>query len=673
MHRTTSSYAIVARAASRGERLMVVAIVCAATLLTGESEPRAQWVKDGVRVCASSGDEWYAYLTPDAEGGAIIAWEEVRSGVPYDFDLFVQRLDRDGNILWAESGVPICSLSGAQMDPLIVPDGHGGAIIAWRDQRSGSYDDIYAQRVASNGAIQWAENGVPVAIERYGQYICSVVPDGRDSFILLWRDDRSGVGQIYCQKLNGAGLPEWQPNGIAVCPTSYWQDRPRAVPDGTGGVVIVWEDERYSIINSYVYGQRIDSDGRRLWAEIGVPISLSSGTKWALVSISDGSGGAFVCWSSGDDRLQNVFAQRIDTAGVIWSGGDVAISTAPLSQDGPSMALDGTGGAIIAWHDFRDSCDDVYAQRLSGEGKTLWASNGIPICTNPPLGATPWTIPAVVSDGAGGAIIAWQWGWGTSSYYDIFAQRVDPNGALLWPDTGVVVCRAPHGQYYPQMISNGEGGTIIAWRDMRFDSVGAVYAMRVTANGETVATLLQSFTASARGSRIVLEWTLAEADPDVRFIVLRASGGGAFELLASADTERENLSFSFTDGTCRPAISYRYRVDIETGGERRVLFETKEISLPAPELSLAQNYPNPFNPATTIRFALPERGHVDLVVYDCSGMEVARLLDADREAGVHEVVWNGKSRAGGKAASGIYFYRLTAGKTTLTKKMVLLK
>lgn len=649
-----------------------IALIILAMALIGPSRLMAAWIKDGVALCPSGGDQWYASITADGAGGAFIAWYEVRSGVAYDFDVFAQRIDRGGNILWAQEGVPICTLPGAQGGPQIEADGTGGAIIAWRDERSGT-SDIYAQRINAEGVVQWTASGVAVVTERYGQYGPSIVPDGSGNFIIVWRDDRSGVGQVYCQKLDGNGNPQWAANGVAVCPTVWWQDWPRALSDGAGGAIIVWEDERYSIINSFVYAQRIDGNGNKLWATNGVLVSGSSSLKWDLRSIEDNCGGAFVSWSIGNDGYRNIYAQRINTMGGIWARGDVPICTAALDQNRPAMALDDSGGVLIAWHDGRDSCDDVYAQRISGTGDAQWASNGIPIRLNPPIGLTPWTNPELIPDGSGGAIIVWQWGWGTSTYYDIFAQRVNSDGHLLWPETGIAVCQAPGGQYYPQMIPNGDGGAIIAWRDLRQDTIGAVYAMRVTANGETVATLLQNYCARAENSRIVVEWRLSEVDDDARFFVLRAPEGGVYEELPAAGLRRDGLFFAFSDETCSRGVAYRYRVDIETAGERRVLFESESISLPPLALSLAQNYPNPFNPSTTIRFELPERSLVRLVIYDCAGREVVRLVDGVRKEGAHSVMWDGRDARGGAAGVGIYFYRLTAGKSSLTKKLVLLR
>lgn len=99
-----------------------------------------------------------------------------------------------------------------------------------------------------------------------------------------------------------------------------------------------------------------------------------------------------------------------------------------------------------------------------------------------------------------------------------------------------------------------------------------------------------------------------------------------------------------------------------------------EINPLLPEdYALYQNYPNPFNPETTIRFALPAAGHVRLDILNILGQKVTTLLDREMPAGVSNVVWDGTSGSGHTVATGIYFYRLTSGTFTQSKKMILLK
>ncbi len=124
-------------------------------------------------------------------------------------------------------------------------------------------------------------------------------------------------------------------------------------------------------------------------------------------------------------------------------------------------------------------------------------------------------------------------------------------------------------------------------------------------------------------------------------------------------TNGENTELRITDAV----------IVAESGGHLEPRFE-RVIStgtLPT-EYSLKQNYPNPFNPTTTIIYSLPEASDVRLDIYNILGQNVATLVDEYRQAGTHEVTWNANG-----IASGVYFYRLTAGEYTDTKRMLLLK
>ncbi|MBK8981073.1 MAG: T9SS type A sorting domain-containing protein [Ignavibacteria bacterium] len=93
------------------------------------------------------------------------------------------------------------------------------------------------------------------------------------------------------------------------------------------------------------------------------------------------------------------------------------------------------------------------------------------------------------------------------------------------------------------------------------------------------------------------------------------------------------------------------------------------INIIPTEYSLSQNYPNPFNPTTKINFSLPEDGKIKLTIYDILGREVNRLINSEfRSAGRYTVEFNGAG-----LSSGVYFYRIDAGKFVQTKRMVLLK
>jgi hypothetical protein len=88
---------------------------------------------------------------------------------------------------------------------------------------------------------------------------------------------------------------------------------------------------------------------------------------------------------------------------------------------------------------------------------------------------------------------------------------------------------------------------------------------------------------------------------------------------------------------------------------------------------LAQNYPNPFNLETRIQFNLPEDGQVAIEIYDMLGRKIKTVVDEFRSEGIHTVTWDATDRYGRVVSSGVYFYRLSAGDATITKKMIFLR
>src|SRR5262249_62006239 len=130
-------------------------------------------------------------------------------------------------------------------------------------------------------------------------------------------------------------------------------------------------------------------------------------------------------------------------------------------QEQPVLVSDLAAGALICWQDARNgSNSDIYAQRISGTGQVFsstnssWIANGIPTST---ATGNQYT-PVAVSDGAGGAIVAWQAGRRGSGNYAIYAQHVDGDGNLLWAPAGIPVCGATNNQINPAIVDDGAGG-----------------------------------------------------------------------------------------------------------------------------------------------------------------------------------------------------------------------
>ncbi len=191
------------------------------------------------------------------------------------------------------------------------------------------------------------------------------------------------------------------------------------------------------------------------------------------------------------------------------------------------------------------------------------------------------------------------------------------------------------------------------------------------------------FTANPVDDDMYLEWE-ANIDEDIIFYILEWSETGEFPPVSDPPGypygEQVHVTFFTHDGwDPGDILIYRLCAADSAGNCGGYAFAnswgqpTDDSVVPELSLTLCQNHPNPFNPSTTIRFYLPERSPVRLEVFDVSGRRTACLIEDYMDKGSHAAEWNGNDLIGNAAASGVYFYRLTAGRKTISKKMILLR
>ena len=475
-----------------------VALIAACLVPIGMTQPVAAWSTDptvNTPVCTVGRYQVSPVMVSDGSGGAIVAWQDGRKET-YDWDIYVQRLDPEGLSLWTGNGVPVCNGAENQWYPAMVSDGSGGAIIAWKDDR-GSSSAIYAQKVTSGGALQWAGDGVAVCTSANLEAGACAVSDGNHGVIVVWLDwcvsDSSYCydGTIYAQRLGSDGRPQWAAGGVAVAAVTSGDDYTRpeiaVAADGAGGAIVTWQN--YADAQWDVRAQRIDPAGALQWGDNGITVAGTPHKDWCPEIASDGSGGAIIAWSDyPDDGASGIRTQRVNAAGVAqWAEGGALVFTQASSEDiqGLVLAGDGSHGAIMAWIGAPGGGADIYAQRVDSSGTVRWASNGKAICTE----MHTQMHPVAVNDGFGGAVIAWHDGRSENPVYeinDIYAQRVDAGGAALWTNNGVAVCRSAQIRTAAAVVADGTGGAILAWNDQRTAGYQNehLYAQRVNAQGQ---------------------------------------------------------------------------------------------------------------------------------------------------------------------------------------------
>jgi hypothetical protein len=188
-----------------------------------------------------------------------------------------------------------------------------------------------------------------------------------------------------------------------------------------------------------------------------------------------------------------------------------------------------------------------------------------------------------------------------------------------------------------------------------------------------VTVAISAFSARATASGVALRARFSSSLGNANYVIVyRAdSGSDMFTGIASMNAP-SNGDFSYEDQTALPGRSYTYKISvIDDDGE--FSSPTVDVRVPGARVELAQNSPNPFNPTTTIRYTLTANEQVGLAIYAADGSLVRMLVDGVKERGAHDVTWDGRDSSGRPVGSGVYFYRLTAGKFNESRKMVLLK
>lgn len=488
-------------------RILLMALVVASS----PHVSRAQWDPNGVAIVTAAFIQRELVSVADGAGGAIFAWADFRNGAS-NIDIFVQRVDASGVPLWAVDGVAVCTAVGNQMVPTIVADGAGGAIIAWHDFRPGPFDaEIYAQRVNAQGTPLWFANGVPLSIAVSNQTNPKAVADGSGGAIVVWEDARSGPADVYAQRVNAAGSTQWTFNGVALSTAASTQLSLVAASDGAGGAIVAWEDQRNG--DNDLYARRVNASGVPQWIANGAAICTAPNAQFGCAIASDGAGGAILAWS--DNRNgggADLFAQRVDASGAsLWTANGILICNQPGDQLSAAIMSYAVGGTILAWVDYRNASNyAVYVQRVSATGVPQWTPDGVAISTSV-IGDQ--YVPRLASDGSGGAIVVWT-GGGTSTF-NVYAQRLSAYGAPQWASEGITICAAADEQIFPVLVSSGDA-SIMAWLDDRSGG-DDIYAQRIEnvygfwGHPEPIIDSVEDIPHD-QGGKVAIDWTASGRD-----------------------------------------------------------------------------------------------------------------------------------------------------------------
>lgn len=615
-----------------------------------------QWAANGVALCTAMDDQVELAIVTDGAGGAIVAWTDLRKGT--EADLHAQRVNAAGVPQWTANGVAVAAQARDQYGARLVSDGSTGAFVTWNDTRVFGRQDVYAARITSAGVMPWTAGGVRVALTAGGQGEPTIANDSSGGVYVAWADMRHGTGDIAAQRLNGTGVRQWGDSARVICRASGAQGAPRIVQLASGPCV-VWQDARGASPDLYM--QRLDGNGLPQWTIDG---RLAAGGPGAQdrPDVLPGTGDELLMvWQDRRNASLDVYAQRFAADGTErWSAGGLAVCTVSGEQRYPVLASDASDGAIIVWEDQRDFAPDLYGHRVLASGLLGGPQPRITAVADVPGDEggkvrLEWS-RSRYEDPAFGSLV---------DRYRV--ERLDASGPVAIDSVSAVFGEGPPllemlvptlqdastsspGRTAVRVVAVFSGGTFASAPDSgaSLDNLGP----------EAVTGL----SARIEGATTRIAWRRSSSADAVKSRVHR----GTF---IAFPTDSSTLVATTTDSVLVLAYSTPsfYKVvavdEAENAGAEAWVFS--EATLGAPDAPLgfefARPAPDPSHGPLALAFSIAVPCDVRLELFDPRGRRVRVLRSGPLAAGRHIVTWDGRDHVGRPTAAGVYFVRLRAG------------
>lgn len=555
--------------------------------------------------------------------------------------------------------VPVVTAVEDQNEFSLTRDSYGGAFLAWQDYRTpGAFDDVYAQHIDATGTPRWTPDGVAVAVGTWNQYAVRVVADGAGGCIVFWTDDVGGtVGDLYAQRLDMWGNPLWGAGGKPICTASGTQYAEvcigieRAEP-GLDGAIVLFRDGRNG--DEDLFLQWVDLNGNLLLDPSGLVVCTATGDQLFADMTYMGEPGIVMVWR--DDRyfaslgIRRIYAQLFDGSTTVWAPNGVSVNASTENQQIASVVSSEDGFAVVVWQADIGSTPlrNVFAQRIESiNGAVLWDPTGVSVTDS----TQSQVYPNAVADGAGGAIICWEDRRVQTG--DIYAQRLDASGSEMWTHHGVPVNAlggSSPGLYSYPMVEQWVGRAIIVWRDYAHTTPGEsdIYAQQLDFDGTPMWAVNGIPVSSAPSVQ-----TAPQAVTDEK--------GG----LVAAWLDYRNALSSGVD---------IYTQQVSDLGQPGVVSGVRERAPAASVgLRLGANYPNPFTGTTAFDYHIDRESDVRVEVFDVRGRRVSATRVGLMPAGAHRHEVSSRDQLGRPLPSGVYYYRVTTGGVSESRKMVVLR
>jgi len=427
---------------------------------------------------------------------------------------------------------------------------------------------------------------------------------------------------------------------------------------------VVWEDTRDG--NSEIYYKRSIDVGTNWEADTRLTNDPQNS---ASPSIAVNGSQIYIVWAERRNNNDEIYFKSSTNAGLDW-GVDTRLTNSAYISQQPCIKVYNTNIHVL-WIDNRDGNNEVYYKRSTNSGLN-WGDD-IRLTNN-----SAFSYQQSITVNASTLHVTWtdnRDGINGEIYY-----KKSTNNGTTWGSDIRLTNHTSSSQY--STVSYSGESIYVVWDDYRSSNY-EIYFKISSDEGESwgTDTRLTNTVASRK--------PFIEVSGNALHIVFIKSVSGHFDvcykrstdsgvnwdpdlLLTNNSLNSENTSISVSNSTVnilwtdlRHGNEEIYYKKNPTGNPIGIITISNEVPT---NFRLQQNYPNPFNPVTNIKFDLPKREFVKLVINDITGKEVALLVNEELDPGVYSVNWNAENQT-----SGIYFYRFISGNFTEVRKMIVLK
>jgi hypothetical protein len=329
-----------------------------------------QFAGDGLQIVAPASERpLFATVVDGGGGGWIVSYVRDTATFQSPRHIRTQKFDATGAALWnGGTPLPVYDFNSIPIahQPLLVPDGAGGAVHAWH-RAAGSDFEVLVQRIDASGAEMWAHNGVSASTDATIELDPAIafLPASGDTIVVFdKRNAAQSMWSLSAQRISAAGSRLWTDPALDLMPLDATvKSIIRAVPYGDGALAFCFWQSNMASLDSQVLAFRLDGSGASTWLPSPLPASSVASSKLRLAACADGSGIARLMW--GDNRNgggADIFAQNVDCDGTLGNGSPSGTSTycvAAPNSVGPGAHIGSSGSTVIALNNLTLTCNGL--------------------------------------------------------------------------------------------------------------------------------------------------------------------------------------------------------------------------------------------------------------------------------------------------------------------------